>query len=306
MTKGKEEGAYFTSAEIKALAGEVLKALRRGLPKSFGELAMPQVFAKAFHAWRGRDNDPRSIALDWTIEAYVGQELVATMPRFLKMHEKLTARGYTRDKPLQFAGDAYVYAVADRVVDNPHDVELHKVLSTLAGWKPTTPGQITVKAFVVQIPNMNFLFVLNQTSTGWTVHVRRIYPALTHATPEVKWLSAAIETAGALSLPEMTRYLQLLERHANDVAGNESPTRMSLETHLAGNLIAGDLSAGQGLCHGDERDAGYVASLSVTVDGPQAIAVGRKGHADICQVLYSFACAYRKLAGTTASDMEAT
>jgi len=261
----EENRPMLTQAEIAAHGAKLHALLNAGLTKEWAILERAPVLAALFELCdRGGDGDIRNLTLEGTVNRYVGFALQKEMPRYVALHDKLVESKFnTKDNRFEFGNDAYAYALLDAEHVIPPDNAIN--------WKAifgedyvSPPTIIKVKAFVVNTQSRDFLVVLNNNYDRWSVHFRRIFPSLQDEL-EAGYIGDMdkYRDSNNLTLLDAVKIAKSASKFADDFPDVSYPSRLSLETFLQGNLIAGDEKAGLGLRYADFRDVGYLASYRI-------------------------------------------
>lgn len=273
----------------------VLQYLESGLTKEWDCLERPQVLAAMFIKENSKHEpqaEMRSLTLENTLAAYVGSVLGNMIPKYVELHAKLMERGLGAQNKFEIRNDTYVYAVADRIFDDPSPVRINwkAVLGDAADdLEDTPPAKLVSKAFVLETQNCDYLIVLNKRDNSlknWTMHIRRLWTDIRPLLESGEYISNLEEYRNStnLSILDVVKLARKAENYSDDLEGNTYPRRISLGTHLAGNLYAGTDGSGPGLQCGDYRDPGYIASIRRDGELYSAKGIAGEGYGGVVRV----------------------
>lgn len=268
----QEDTDILDSERQDALAKSLRTALEAGLNKRWNMLERPQVLARMLLTSQSDCLESRCHDLESLLGAYYGHVAVQWIGPCVALHAKLQTAGITsRDNAFEFASDACLWAVADRIVPlNDADRQIEALcLSDEGGAEYRSPPKLA-KAFVLETQNRKYAFVLNQQYFRWSLHIRRYWADLQEAMASGHpHLFAEHAARKDLSLLDVARLAAgIADEYGDDLPGVPYPHRPHLSTVLNGSLEAGSKDAGIALRYGDGRDKGYVLSVGNDTQRP--------------------------------------
>jgi hypothetical protein len=227
------------------MAGEIEGLLSTALPGTELSTATALIVAELLHLQESETFALRNLTLEDLLNVYVGQALHAKLPEYLNLHAQLEQEGaVSYEKGRTFRRDEYsIYAVPTKTYD--------------------TGGGVIAKAMVLHTLEGNFVVVLNHRFDTWTVHLRQFWPVLEEALDSESWIVGLQDYRNStnLTLQDVAKLSSAMSHFSDDYPGVIHPARPRLASFLEGNLVVGERGEGHGLCYGDGRDTGYIASL---------------------------------------------
>lgn len=257
--------------ELKAIAEKVNTLLSNELSPRWDTLEKPAVLALVV-AGDAHSEDLRSLLLEAVEEEYVGIKIHEMLPKYVELFDHLKESGTGRAHAIDLGRDTYVYVIEERDVEMPKaaasDFLKELFEANEIDFDPVdTADVVKVKALGVDTQNKNYIVVLNERYGKWTFHAREVFPTLQSALEKGYLGDMDKFNKGApITIADMVQYANRAAKYADDMEGNHYPERPSLQTYLAGNLVAGDEHAGIGLRYADGRDRAYVVSTKHMTD----------------------------------------
>lgn len=260
-----------TAAQLTALAGTIGQQLDEQLAGDITGEERMQVLACVIG--NSTTTPVGGLALGGFLETYYGAQLSPWVAKLVLLHKalakaKLTSAGQAFD----LGRDCSLYAVRMRkVAPTPvkKDDDISRLFASLRAsiGVPDTAPPIEVRMLVLTTQQEQFLILLQREFGSWALHIRKVWLALdAKDDAEVAFRRQPLEELlekGMPTLADLVRAAKYAERFSDQLPGEAYPSRPSLASYLARDVVpvARDAKAPLGLRYGDHRDEGYVLSI---------------------------------------------
>ena len=237
-------------------------------------LDTPRVLANMLAGSSQDAIEPRCNYLEWTVDEFVTLSIKRALSHYQRLFEALVQKGaVSQETSFDVGGDVHVYVLSERKEN----------------------GTIS-RPLVLETQNESFLVILSGPDTMRHLHIRQFWPDIQEVINGKTLLNAEalaeVAERNDLSLKDLAKLGAALLRVSDDVDGNYRPARPSLRYFMSGSLVPGSKSAGNGLCHGDGRDRGYVLSaIGIGREGLKVESILVNGYGTLCRAMSAMAYA---------------